>query len=113
MKTFRQLIETLKNPEEIRKELLAKGVSPHDADEASLTRADRLQAIYNTLQDTTRTPEQHGQAIRLLRRLGDPTLGGKDPAKRAASKRRRQPKQQYIKTKTPPLLTGKTVKSVN
>ena len=110
MKTFKQLLEKLKSPEEIRKELLAKGVSSDVADEVSLTRADREQAIYKTLQDPSRTAEQHGQAIRLLRRLGDPTLGGKDPAKRAASKLRRKPKTQYIKTKSPLLLPGKTIK---
>lgn len=113
MKTFRQLLETLRSPKEVEKYYLSKGRGHEEADVAALTRSDREDSLYKVLQDPTRSAEEHGQAVRMLRRLGDPMLGGDDNRKREASRRRRQPKPSYIKTKSPPLLTGRTINKQN
>lgn len=113
MKTFRQLIESLRSPKEVEKYYLSKGRSQEEADTAALTRSDREEALHKVLRDPTRSAEEHGQAVRMLRRLGDPMLGGSDRSKREASRRRRQPKPSYIKSKSPPLLTGKTINKQN
>lgn len=113
MKTFRQLLETLRSPKEVEKYYLSKGRSQEEADIASLTRSDREEGLHKVLRDPTRSAEEHGQAVRMLRRLGDPMLGGSDRSKREASKRRRQPKPSYIKSKSPLLLTGRTINKQN
>jgi hypothetical protein len=98
MKTFKQLIESLRSPKEVEKYYLSKGRSQEEADTAALTRSDREEALHKVLRDPTRSAEEHGQAVRMLRRLGEPTLGGSESAKRKASKLRRQPKPSYIKS---------------